>query len=419
MKLLFVTAYLPSPPRFGGSMRIHGLLSELSRRHSVVVLSYVDPRQRYEPWIEATRAYADEVVTVPNTRIDPPARRKRVLQMRSMASRYSFERLAYFRPAMQQAIDDVCARHDFDVITIATPLMGYFRFPEGMPLVLDEHNIEYDLLRRTYEAQTSIPRRIYSFVDYLQLRREERAQWRKVGAVSVPSERDERVLLSAVPGVRTEVVPNGVDSRHFTPVDTPIVPGELLFFGAVSYYPNTDGLRMFYHDVFPRLRRSVPDVRLTIVGNAPPAEVRAWESDAVHVTGYVDDVRPYLARANVIIVPLRIGGGTRLKILEAMAMGKAVVSTSLGAEGIDVTDGHDILLAGDAKGFAAQVQCLIENPTLALDMGVAARSLVEQRYDWQRAAERMEALHCEVSGRRLPQPDHSPNRVAADLRVHG
>src|SRR5262249_44237957 len=135
------------------------------------------------------------------------------------------------------------------------------------------------------------------------------------------------------------VVPNAVDAEVFRPAHLPIEPMTLLFFGAMDYYPNTDGILFFLREVMPQLKQRYPSLKLYIVGQAPPEAVCRWASDDVIVTGFVDDVRPYLERASVVIAPLRIGGGTRLKIVEAMAMGKAIVSTTMGSEGIDVT--HD------------------------------------------------------------------------------
>jgi glycosyltransferase involved in cell wall biosynthesis len=180
----------------------------------------------------------------------------------------------------------------------------------------------------------------------------------------------------------------------------------IAFFGQISYYPNTDGLLFFLREIMPRLKQAHPRVKLLIIGLSPPDMISAYAGDDVIITGAVDDIRPYLERASLIIAPLRIGGGTRLKILEAMAMGKPVVSTRIGAEGIDVTDGWDILLADTAEDFAARVEQVLDDPALAHRLGGAARRLIEQRYDWQASVQRLTQLYQEL----LPA-GASPGRV--------
>lgn len=170
----------------------------------------------------------------------------------------------------------------------------------------------------------------------------------------------------------------------------------LLFFGAIDYYPNTDGLLFFLREVFPLLESRVPKVRLCIVGRRPPDVIVARRGPHVEVTGAVEDVRPHLERAAVVIAPLRIGGGTRLKILEAMAMGKAVVSTSIGAAGLDVVPERDLLIADDAQSFAAQCCRLLDNPGLSDEIGAAARAAVEARYGWGASVQRLSAFYGEV-----------------------
>jgi glycosyltransferase involved in cell wall biosynthesis len=206
------------------------------------------------------------------------------------------------------------------------------------------------------------------------------------------------MLLADAPQARTAVVPNGVDLDFFRAGATPAVraPTTLLFFGAIDYHPNTDAMLFFAREVMPLLRSRVPRVRLCIVGRRPPEAVTALRGPDVEVAGAVEDVRPYLERAAVVIVPLRLGGGTRLKILEALAMGKAVVSTTLGAEGLDVVPDRDLLLADDPATFAAQIRRLLDDPELAARIGAAGRRVVEARYGWGASVERLSAFYGEV-----------------------
>jgi polysaccharide biosynthesis protein PslH len=190
------------------------------------------------------------------------------------------------------------------------------------------------------------------------------------------------------------VVPNAVDVEHFKPsAALPASDGRtVMFFGAINYFPNVDGLLYLLRDVWPLLEKSHPQARLKIVGQYPTPEILAFQGPKVEVTGKVDDLRPHLSSAAVTVVPLRVGGGTRFKILEAMAMGRPVVSTSLGAEGILAQPGTDILIADDAASFAKAVGRVLDEPALAGLLGTRGRALVETHYSWGAASGRLEAF---------------------------
>lgn len=396
MDILFLTPYLPCPPRSGGPRRLNGLISGLSRDHTVSVLSLVEPGDDHAEAIAATGAYCDEVVCVANKqygRRGVPNARKRQLQLRSILSPYSYERFLFHRPEIQTALDGMAARRRYDVVNVEFSLMANYRLPRSSLLVLDEHNIEYDILYRTYQAETRRVRRLYSYVNFLKLRREERAAWRGFDGCILTSVRDQKILQQSLPTLPTAVVPNAVDTASFRPGPAPLEPRTILFFGAMDYYPNIDGVLFFLREVFPRLKPRYPGLRLQIVGQAPPEAVRRWAGDDITVTGFVDDVQAYIRRAGLVIAPLRIGGGTRLKIVEAMAMGKAIVSTTIGAEGIDVVDGQNILLADRSDRFATQVGRVLEDPMLAQRLGADARHLAETRYDWRASVEALERFY--------------------------
>jgi glycosyltransferase involved in cell wall biosynthesis len=408
MKLLFLSPILPYPLNSGAPRRVHGLLSELGRSeargHDVSLLAFTAPGEETDEALQAIRQFCTEVVTVENDRVDRALslnrKRKRRIQFRSLLNLQSYERLIYHQSSFQRALDGLVARGDFDVITAESALIAGYHLPRGARLVLDEHNIEYDILRRTTTAEQNryapSVRKLYSWANFLKLRREERAAWQQVDGVTLTSERDEQIVRREAPKKRTAIIPNGVDTQFFHPSTAPVEPGTILFFGAINYYPNTDGLLYFLDEVFPYVKRHNPGARLWIVGQLPPAAILDRAAEDVIVTGLVDDVRPYIERAAVVIAPLRIGGGTRLKIVEAMAMGKPIVSTRLGAEGLDVNDGEDILLADTAEDFARQVARVLGDAALARRLGEAARHRAESQYTWQAAVDRLERFYQEL-----------------------
>lgn len=385
MKLLFVTPYLPSPPRFGGQRRLAGLMRSLARNHELSVISFNASDEFAERSLEETRSYCREVVTFPDMDF-LHEKAKRLLQLRSLLSRHSYEHLLLARRrefgARLQALVD---SGGFDLMQVEFTQMAAFRptLPSGRRLrtVLDEHNIEFDIVKRTADAEVSPARRLYSAVDWRKLKREERSSWRGFDGVCVTSQRDATILSELEPSTKVSVVPNGVDVDQFVPSDTAPDADSLLFFGAMNYYPNQDGIKYFIDEIFPLILARRPQTKLWIVGPGPDSMLKL-KSANIEVTGFVDRVEPYLDRASAVIVPLRLGGGTRLKIVEAMSKRKAIISTRIGAEGLDVRHDEHALLADDPQGFANEVERVLLDSALAARLGASARELAEQRYSW-------------------------------------
>jgi len=402
LRVLFVTPYLPSPPRFGGQRRLHGLISGVAASHEASVLSLVDPDEDQTEAIRATSAYCRRVVTVPNPLSGYGNTYKRALQLRSLLSSRSFERMVHAEPLITDALDRMLAAAEYDLVqfefvhtaTYGTPRAERLR--SRVPFILDEHNIEYDILARTAHGGAGLARRAFSAIDGRKVRAEEIGAWACLDGCTLTSERDRDELLSQAPWTRTAVVRNGVDLDAFRPGSAAQEPRSVLFFGAIDYYPNTEGLLFFLDEVMPKLRATMPGVHLRIVGRRPPACITERRGRDVEVTGAVDDVRPYIERAAVVVVPLRIGGGTRLKILEAMAMGKAVVSTTLGAEGLDVVPERDLSIADDAAGLAAKIGALLDDPERRARLGVAARRFVEESHGWSASVARLTGFYEEI-----------------------
>jgi glycosyltransferase involved in cell wall biosynthesis len=397
MKILFVTPFLPSPPRFGGQRRLDGLMRGLAEKHEVSVLSF----NRTDPWehssLEATRSYCREVVTIPNLDITD-TREKRSLQLRSLVSLHSFEHLlAARRNDFQATLDRMLKATRYDVVQFEFAQMTAFQFARrsdsGPVFVLDEHNVEYDILRRTARAEGELPRHVYNSINWRKLAREERSAWRRFDGIALTSRRDEELLLSECRSAATAVVPNGVDVNAFSPLEGRAEPGLLLFFGAINYQPNHDGVIHFIDQVFPAIRRAHPNARFCILGPGARQSVLDRQGNGVEVLGMVDEVGPYIDRAAAIVVPLRIGGGTRLKIVEALAKGKPVISTSLGAEGLDVVHDQHLLLGDEPDEFAHQVGRVLDDPELAARLGRAGRELMEKQYSWRSIVSGLERFY--------------------------
>jgi polysaccharide biosynthesis protein PslH len=400
LSILFVSQTPASPPRFGAQARAHGLMTQLARRHDLTAVTLVDDEFDVEECRRAIQAYCREVVLVSN----PCVRRglaKRLLQLQSLASTRSFERLQVMVPAMQRALDRVLRATRFDIVNLEFTFLGdcdLRQAPPGErlpPLVVDSHNIDYDLARQYARAGNSLTRRLYAEANWRKLRREELGTYRNADGVYLCSAADERHLLDQLPGVRTAVIPNAADVEYFhpRPTDPPPDGRTVVYFGLLSYVPNVDGVIHFVKDIWPRIAETHPEARCKIIGGRPPQSLLALAGPRVELTGFVSDLRPHLAAAAAVVVPLRLGGGTRLKIVEAMAMGKAIVSTKLGAEGIEAVRGRDLLVEDEPAAFADAVNRLLAEPGLATRIGQSARQLAVERYAWSGAARALESFY--------------------------
>jgi glycosyltransferase involved in cell wall biosynthesis len=399
LAILYVSQMPASPPRFGAQARMHGLMTQLARRHDLAAVMLVEDQFDIEECRRAMLDYCSEVVLIRNPyRSDGLS--KRLQQLQSLTSTQSWERLRVRVPALQQALDQVLRSRSFDIVNLEFTFLGdrnlrQAPFGHRLPaLVVDSHNIDHDLARQ-YIRSGSFPRRLYAGANWLKLRREELATYRGADAVYLCSAADERRLLDLVPGIRTRVIPNAADVEYYQPrvTDPPPDGRTIVFFGHLSYFPNIDGVTYFVQEIWPRITEAHRGARLKIIGDRASPSLQALAGPRVELTGFVEDLRPHLAAAAAVVVPLRLGGGTRLKIVEAMAMGKAVVSTTLGAEGIEAVPGRDLLIEDGPAAFAKTVNRLVADPDLAARIGQSARRLAVERYSWSGAAQALENFY--------------------------
>lgn len=282
-----------------------------------------------------------------------------------------------------------------EIVSDRPPAIAIFESPYVYPVaralppdtcrVIDAHNVENLILSRYATTLGSAAQRIYAGITARKLARFERESFSAADVVWLCSEQDRKLALELAPLADLRVVPNGVDTKAFQPGDTALRdPRRLFYFGKLDYLPNLDAIEWFIRTIFPVIRRRIPECELEIAGAGSTTQVEAVVRNVpgISVLGRLDDVRPALARAGVVVVPLRIGGGTRLKIVEALAMGCPLVSTSIGAEGLELSDGRDLLLADSPDGFASAVERLVGDRELAASLGRSGRATVEARYDW-------------------------------------
>lgn len=397
MRILWVKVGGLWPLTTGGRLRSFHLLSELSQRHQVTVVtthsSGDDPKG-----LAAALSRCEQVISIPHAPAKQRSARFIPVLLRSWLSPLPVDFWRWRVPAvahrvkhiMEEGDVDLCIA-DFLVTTASIPLPG------RIPAVLFAHNVEHMIWKRLSQVDGRIWERAALGLEWRKVRRWEAWVTAQTQLTLAVSESDQVSLARLVPTARIRAIPTGVDLTYFAPTVTLTAPEQIVFTGSMDWYPNEDAIIYFIDAILPAIRREVPGVVLTVVGRSPTSQLRAAAAHAgVRVTGTVDDVRPYIAEAAVYVVPLRIGGGTRLKIFEALAMGKAVVSTRVGAEGLPLVPGVHFLCADDPAEFARTVVALLRDPARRRTLEAAGRRLVEERFSWPQVARDFEACCTEV-----------------------
>jgi len=392
LRILWVKVGGLWPLTSGGRLRSFHIISELSRHHEMTVLTTHEPAKEFD---EGENVLAPHLLRCARVTSVPHAATKRGgirllwTLMRSWLSPLPVSIFKWRNKALSAEVVRVLAGGHFD-LCIADFLHARPNVPQHgpVPVVLFEHNVEYMIWQRTAANSRNPFRRALLELEWRKMRRYENRACRAAKLTIAVSDDDRRLLLEGSPESNIAAIPTGVDLDYFRLVeDRSPQSAEIVFTGSMDWHPNEDAMLYFMDDILPLLRHEVPEITLTIVGRNPSRRLRdAAATAGATVTGTVEDVRPYIQRAAVYVVPLRIGGGTRLKIFEALAMGKALVSTTIGAEGLPLEEGVHLLRADDASTFASSILELLENPERRQQMGLAGRRLMEQEYSWSRVA---------------------------------
>lgn len=392
MRILWLTPYIPLPI-FGGGTRVFNMIRVLSKACDIDLLASSDAPEQADDSLGELRSLCCSVKIVPSTW--PHRTHKRLMQLRALIGRRPSQYMMFYSQQMQDRINQALRENHYDVVILEQSFMGYYTLPGKPPIVLDQQNVESDVLRRASKHERSWLRRAYNWLAYLRFLPDERQICRNAHLILATSEADRAVMEAWGNLPPCIVVPNGVDSAFFSPMqDRPetVRSTGIVFTGSMHYSPNAEAMLYFVREIWPLIQERVPGVTLRIVGGDPPIEIqRLGQLPNISVAGYVTDIRPHIESAQVVVAPLRFGGGTRLKIVEALSMGRAVVTTSLGCEGLEVEDGCHLLIADEPAEFASRVVELLQDPTRRSALGLEGRRLVETRYDWHAIGLHMEA----------------------------
>ncbi len=367
----------------GGKIRSYNLLKHLRSRNEVTLVTYYDgaPDKDYEQKIAEQFPGA---VTI-NTGYAVSTVSQTLRYFRNVPSSAPYAVAKFTSPQIQKLISQWDRERRFDVF-VCDFLSASLNFPVTLntPTVLFQHNVESALWKRQAAHESNPPKRLAFKLEAAKMMRYEHHAVNRFHHVIAVSEHDKELMSKMTEPSRISVVPTGVDLANYAAVAGEEPNGhvpQVLFLGSMDWEANIDGVDYFCREVWPSVKAAVPDAKFLVVGRNPPPRITKWSSESVEITGRVESVLPYLRDAAVFVVPLRIGGGTRLKIYEAMAAGKAVVSTAIGAEGLDIHDGKDILLADDEATFATSVIELLVNDEKRRQLGSEAATLAA-KYDW-------------------------------------
>ena len=381
MHLFFLARELPLPANNGTRLRTWALLRALAAEgHHLTLLAFDRPDEAGAPDLATIRGICREVNLVPLAReslaaaVNVGARLRALTRLRP----YSVGRFASaeMRRLVQQRLEaggvDAVACDVFTIVNLP---------PTRLPVLLNHENVEHTMLRRYCEVERGLAKRAYAWLEHLKMRRWERTACLQARVGLACSRLDARILAGLGSSMELVVAPNVVDTNGGS-IAAPEEPATILFQGGMDWHPNRDAVAFFVSRILPRVQALVPEARFLVAGRNPSRDFMASFAHArgVSFTGTVGDMRALIARATVSVAPLRIGSGTRLKILEAAALGKPVVSTGIGAEGLDFVDEEEILIANEPALFARQVAALLRDPARRHAMGAAARRRVEQHY---------------------------------------
>lgn len=380
MRVLVLTAKTIWPLLGGAEIRNFNLLKETSKHHDVYLLSFLLGRNDRDHFSGLT-PYCKKVIGVDLKR----PRWKRLLKAgTSLVRSRPFIISEYHRREMSDAVSEVIENEKIDVVHAHFLHVGqYSRWKGRAAFVYDAHNLEHVLWERFSRIQRNPLMRAFARLQLPKFVAWQRRVARQSEKIVTLSEDDKAEYLRIAPYADVTTVPNGADIDFFRPLDIPTEESSVIYFANFGWPPQDDAAIYFHDEILPLVRKEIPGVKLYLVGKTPPEAVRNLACENVVVTGFVEDIREYIQRAAVVVLPLRVGAGTKHRVFQSLAMQKPLVTTSVGSEGIALEHGRTAMITDDAERFAAYTTQLLHDPELRRTMGENGRRLVVENYDWR------------------------------------
>ncbi len=381
MKILFIAPRIPYPLDHGNAVATWELIKYLTGRGHRITFATLLNSDIPQKFLEAINGNFDITYAVKNTDISFSG----VLSNLFSATPFTIQR--YQSSELAQQLLKLLNNEKFDIVYVDLLQMAYYglllKEALNIPVMLRLHTCETVHIKHRIKNEKNLLFKFYSFIEFMKMKRYETATTGFFKSCLVMTKEDEKGLKKLNPDIKSRVVPQGVDTSYFHPVEAEEEQYSLVSVASLTWMPNYDSMHWFINEIFPLVRKAYPETRLYVVGKSTAKERHQLERDGVIMTGFVDDAREYIARSSVYIVPLRVGSGLRMKILHALAMGKAVVSTGIGCEGIRFTPDKEISVADSPDDFANAIINLFENKNKRLNMGEAGMKLVRKYYSWE------------------------------------
>lgn len=393
MKILVLAPDIPATSKMPGSPRLFNLCRELSRQHELFLLTYCSSDERHQSFLNDPTAAKifSSVEVLPN----PPAITWWGQQWHRLHLAASFEtrfRFPEYHRAIRSRVREVCAQNRCDLTYVDLLPMGQYVDPGlDVPAIIDLHDSMTLMARRVLKTARGWRQRLAIYSHLMRIQQLEAALGRTFSLVVTNSSVDERVISEISTGINTVTITNGVDMGYFSPDHSRVDADKIVFTGVMGYGPNEDAALFFAREIFPLILEQRPKAQFWIVGSDPTDQVKdLGRTPGVHVTGKVEDVRPYLSQAGVFVCPLRYGTGVKNKILAAMAMQKPIVATSLSIDGLDLADNREVLLADEPRAFAEKVVGLLSDPNAVDRLASNGLARVQSQYSWAAMGQALE-----------------------------
>lgn len=388
IKVLFLSQRFLFPQDTGGKIRTSKILEKLNKKFSVTVISNVESPQD-DPYLPNMTNLCDKFIPVPWVEVKKYSLKFWWRLFYRSFSKYPITMHNDYSPELEEAVLDELSSGDYD-LAVCDFMQSTLNFKQvtGIPVLLFQHNVEAAIAKRHYDRSKDPVSRLFWWLQYKKMFYHERVMCNRFDRVIAVSENDREQMQKNYGAKNVYTIPTGVDTDFFKPMENITEKKQIVFVGAMDWLPNEDAMIYFVEKIYPLIKNRISDVHLKIVGRNPSPKFSSFIENTknVEVTGWVDDIRPYVAESAVFIVPIRIGGGTRMKIYQAMGMAKAVVSTSVGAEGLPLKHGKHILFADGEEEFADNVVSLLNDPKTRMELGNAAREYVCEYFGWENVA---------------------------------
>lgn len=408
MKILFLSQRFLLPMDTGGKIRTGKILEQLSRKHEITLISNVES-PKDDSFLPEMDRFCSRFIPVFWKEIPKYSLLFFVRLIFQMFSIYPVAVLNDTSRKLRQCLENEYRTRKYDLV-ICDFLQSALNFKHisGTPSILFQHNVESQISKRHYDRAGGMLSKVFWWLQWKKTFFFEQKSCKQFDTVIAVSEQDRDTFCSLYGLDNLVTIPTGVDIEYFSPQDIPAESSSLVFVGSMDWLPNEDAVLYFANDILPVLKKEVSDIHLTVVGRNPSPRLkkRLTSMPEIQLTGWVDDVRPYMAKAAIYIIPIRIGGGTRMKIYEAMAMGKAIISTSIGAEGLAVKDEENIVLEDDPLEFSAKIIEMRKNSAMRSRLGKNASAYVREHCSWQRVGDVFHLICCSHAVGKINNPTY-------------